>query len=275
MSKTIEKRIEEYREATKNINELESLKMLKKEVDYLLKTYKPASVRRYLTIYRKGLANHLSVDVRAILTIPQNLQNKIEKRYTKKVAKRHKKLISIKNNEVMIQKAVELLESKKWFEIAAGLCLLTGRRATEVLKTAKLTNCDNSQSKAFFKGQLKSKGLDKSKEKYPIYILGDSKNKCKDALKKLRAVLDCKKLSNYETGIKYNSQLNKTVKKYYSKYVKIDGLSSHTLRNVYSVICIKEFKKDYQTRNSFLANILGHGENDVDTANSYQKFYLK
>ena len=85
MSKTIEKRIEAYKEATKNTNELESLKMLKKEVEYLLKTYKPASVRRYLTIYRKGLVNHLSVDVRAILTIPQNLQNKINIREGKRV----------------------------------------------------------------------------------------------------------------------------------------------------------------------------------------------
>jgi hypothetical protein len=273
MSKTIEKRIEAYKEATKSTNELESLKMLKKEVEYLLKTYKPASVRRYLTIYRKGLVNHLSVDVRAILTIPQNLQNKIEKRYTKKVAKRHKKLISIKKNEVMIQKAVELLESEKWFEIAAGLCLLTGRRATEVLKTAKLTNCDNSQSKAFFRGQLKSKGLDKSREKYPIYILGESKNKCKDALKRLRKILDCKSLSNEQTTKKYNSQLNNTTRKHFGK--SIDGCTAHDLRKAYAAICTKKFKDEDQTNNSFLAELMGHSPDDLNTANSYQKFYLK
>lgn len=273
MSNVILSRIENFKSATSSLSEAEKTNELKNEVKKLVSEYKATSVRRYLTLYRKNLNGFINGDLRSILTLPQHLQNKIENSYTKKVVKQQKKLKKIKEYQTALDLAKELLSSEKWFEVAVALCLLTGRRSTEILKTAKFTNVGNSKKKVFFKGQLKSKGLSKEQNKYQIYILGDSKNECKNALKKLRSLLDCKNLSNEQTVKKYNSQLNNTVRRLFSGY--LGDCTAHDLRKAYATICTKEFKDDSQTVNSFLASLMGHSSDDLTTANSYQKYYIK
>lgn len=59
----------------------------------------------------------------------------------------------IKNPDAIVSKAIELLSSKDWAEVAAGIVVCTGRRSSEVLATASFE--PKTEYFALFKGQLK------------------------------------------------------------------------------------------------------------------------
>ena len=59
---------------------------------------------------------------------------KIKRKGRATVSKAQKSLTEIKDYKLMISTALELIDSDKYAKIAAGLCLLTGRRLTEILK---------------------------------------------------------------------------------------------------------------------------------------------
>lgn len=52
---------------------------------------------------------------------------------------RHENQQFIKNPDAIVSRGTELLASDHWDEIAVGVAVCTGRRLTEVLKTAELT----------------------------------------------------------------------------------------------------------------------------------------
>lgn len=62
----------------------------------------------------------------------------------------------IQDPDAIANRAVQLLLSPEWSEVAAGLAVLTGRRLNEVLKTAKFTV--KSQWAVTFQGALKRRG---------------------------------------------------------------------------------------------------------------------
>lgn len=275
MNKVLKKRVEDFRILIEPLDTRDTIKECKKEVKKLLEDYSATTARTYLTTYRKVL-NIDNKRVLDALTIPKNVQNSIEKAYKKKIAKSQKKGTKVYNINTMIETAIELLDSDHIGELVAGLALLTGRRATEILKTAKFTNYKSSQKEGFFAGQLKTKDSEQT-QKYKIYFIGGTRDKCKKALKKLRKLAPTKTLSNNEVARKYENLVNRYVDRYFSHFIGVLGVdraTAHTLRNVYALQCTKEYKKEWQTTNSFLAEILGHGIDDVSTANSYQKYYL-
>lgn len=269
MSKYIDQRIEKFNSDISSMSNQQAAKRAIKEVKQLLKKYTPATTRTYLTRYRKALTEDKSLLMKH-LKLPKQEQIKVEKNYATVIAESQKERKEIKNYEQMIQKAIRLLDSTKYSEITSALCFLTGRRATEILKTAKFTNSKNSQKVMYFEGQLKTDiiGL-----KYEIYVLGNSRDKCKRALKRLRGILDTKKMSKYDVSRKYETTINAKVKACFSEF--IGSCSAHKLRKAYSTICVKLYKEEKQAINSFLSMILGHGEDDVKIANSYQKYYIK
>jgi integrase len=268
MNKIIETRIKNLNVTIEYMNESDAVRAIKKEIKELSKIYKSTTVRAYMTIYRKHIKSTNSNIINA-LKVKNSEQNKIQKQYDKKIAKAQKKLIEIKNIDKMIATALNLIDSENIFEITAGLCLLTGRRMTELLKTAKFKNSKNSVKVMFFEGQLKTD----DKRTYEIFALGNSKKECKKALKKLRILVNTKKMSNLEVSRKYETSVNSKVNAYFQSY--IGRCSAHDLRKVYATYCSENFKPKSQTTNSFLSQILGHGADDIKTANSYQKYYLE
>ena len=172
----------------------------------------------------------------------------------------------------MIQCAERMLKNDSVADITAGLCLLTGRRMSEVLKTAKFTNRSNNTNKAYFSGQLKSKGTDKLKDKVAIYTLVD-RAIIKEATKRLRQLCDTSKLTTEQINRKFESSVNSACWSSFDMY--IGKCTSHDLRKVYGAICREWYKPAEQSDNSFLASILGHSSEDLNTVNSYNKYYLK
>ena len=233
-----------------------------------------------LTIYRKAVlkletkSKDFSSTINALKILKSEIKT-IKSRYERKLLKQSKKRTQVRNVEKMIQIALKLLDSSKYSDIVSALCLLTGRRMTEILKTAKFTNSRNSQKVMNFKGQLKTKD---TKLKYQIYAIENSRDLCKAALKKLREMVDTTALSNDETARKYEATINANCRKLFSSFIgkrDIDFCTCHDLRNIYALYCCEHYKSEEQTDSSFIAEILGHDTDALKTAQSYQKFYLK
>jgi hypothetical protein len=74
------------------------------------------------------------------------------------VAEQNEALIPLtpKTVNALVYRATNLLLSREWADIAAGLMLLTGRRSTEILKTARLE--PKSSFSVIFRGALKRRG---------------------------------------------------------------------------------------------------------------------
>ena len=280
MSKQIEKRIENFIANIKDGSDSNGVKLAKLEVKFLRSKYKVSTIQTKLTDYRKAVykvetkEKDFSRTIKALRILKSELKT-IKSKYERKLLKQSKKRIQVRNVEKMIQIAIKLLDSSKYSDIVSALCLLTGRRMTEILKTAKFTNSRNSQKVVYFKGQLKTKNAN---TKYQIYTLENSRDLCKVALKKVRQMIDTSTLSNNETARKYETTINASCRLWFSSFIgkkDIDFCSCHDLRNIYALYCCEHYKSEEQTDSSFIAEILGHDTDALKTAQSYQKFYLK
>ncbi len=238
------------------------------EVERLKKEFSTTTVRTYLTTYRKHAKVHNSLMLKH-LKIGYRKQKSIKDKYLTKIRKTLNKSLPIDNYQLMIVHALGLLSSPKPTEIASGLCFLTGRRSTEIMKTAKFTLVGNSNQQLYFKGQLKKGG---DWPKYKIYCLGNSAHICKNALKVLREKVDTTELTEEQTKKRYAGSVNNYAFRSFNKF--IGDCTSHDLRKAYGIICIQEFKPIDQKPNGFLPQILGHSKDDTTTCNSYQKYYI-
>ena len=72
------------------------------------------------------------------------------------VARRNENVVLLENPDAIVAQAVRLLESREWAEVAAGLVVLTGRRSSEILGTARFQ--PKSQWSVTFTGALKRRG---------------------------------------------------------------------------------------------------------------------
>lgn len=268
VSKKIELRVDEFLISIKGFSSAEIMKACKLEYESLRNEYNDVYLRSVFTVYRSKLKELEPRSLR-VFRLKSSEQNKIEKAYSKTLSKQHKSLKKIKNYESLILKSIELLNSDNIIEVVLALCVLTGRRSTEILKTAKFTNYKSSTKMLQFKGQLK-KRVDF--DKYPFYTLGNSAKVCKIALKRVRASENLKNVSNDNVARMYEPKLRAKCTMLFG--VHLGSCSAHDLRKAYACICTKLFKPENQTVNSFLSEILGHSVDDITTANSYQKYYV-
>lgn len=279
MSKNIDFRVKKFINDITNKTDKSASKVARLELKFLRENYKLTTIQTILTKYRNAL-KEIATDkkpyllTRKTLTILKSEQIAIKSKYERKLTTQSRNRKPVKNAEYMVKIALQLLNSEKYSDIVIALCLLTGRRMTEILKTAKFTNSKNSQKCLFFRGQLKTTNKNL---KYEIYTLGNSRDLCKAALKRLRVMLDVSNMSNNEVARKYETTINAACRKYFSSFIgkkDIDFCSCHDLRNIYALLCSREFRPIEQTESSFIAQVLGHDIDGLKTAQSYQKFYL-
>ena len=143
MSKEIEKRIQNFITSIKDASSVECVKLAKQEVRFLRLKYKVSTVQTKLTIYRKAVlkletkSKDFSRTINALKILKSEIKT-IKSRYERKLLKQSKKRTQVRNVEKMIQIALKLLDSSKYSDIVSALCLLTGRRMTEILKRQNL-----------------------------------------------------------------------------------------------------------------------------------------
>lgn len=191
-----------------------------------------------------------------------------------KKQEQRRNLVSITNIDIYQSVIEQLLESREWREIAVGLIAATGRRATEILKTAEFKQI--GQFEVEFSGQLKAKG--EERKPYPTFTLLES-NKICDALFRLRRMPEIKELkkktaSEIDSGC--NTTINRLVVEKFSPIIQPptgeSQLSTKNLRASYAAIAIYLFCPWQQEPSQFITEKLGHTSDA--TASNYQDYQV-
>lgn len=154
-----------------------------------------------------------------------------------------------------------------WVEVSKALALATGRRAAEIHCSAQFEV--TGEYKVRFSGQLKTKGRQDVPESYEIPTLLPA-TQVVNALEHLES-----KGKRYSTA----DEADKKTSKQRSRAMEGTGITYKDLRCIYAEVAAKRFWKPEEsevktTKNDYFRQILGHAENDVVTANSYQKFWI-
>ena len=174
----------------------------------------------------------------------------------------------------VIDAAVAALSSDSSWEVAAAIILLTGRRPTEILKTAAFEQVGAYQ--LAFTGQLKRR--DQAESEYEIYCL------CRthlliDAFTRFRRIASIRELQQAENTA-VDSRLNATVNRAV-RAVFLDSilpaplgeeyLSAKNLRAAYTNIAYHLFGSVEVSIGSFAEDFLGH--QSVGSAANYEDYY--
>ena len=167
----------------------------------------------------------------------------------------------------------KLLDSTDYRELTVGLIAATGRRPSEILKTAHFTQ--KAQFEINFTGQLKAK---EQTGTYPTFTLVESAQVV-DGLLRLRRMPEIKELKKKtlaEIDSGRNSTVNSKVVEHFSPLINPpygeSTLSAKNLRASYASIAIYLFCPWKQSTNQFITERLGHTSDS--TATNYEDYQV-
>ncbi|MEM7770034.1 MAG: protelomerase family protein [Cyanobacteria bacterium P01_A01_bin.37] len=167
-------------------------------------------------------------------------------------------ILSPKTVNTIVSRATQLLASREWYDIAAGLAVLTGRRSTEVLKTAEFSSC--SEFSVLFSGALKRKGeLTSVTFEIPTlcraeYVL--------NGLAKLRTIITTTALSESEVNNRLSNSVAQACDRHFADIVPAplgrDNLYTHLFRKIYATIATYFYCPPTVDEAEYRAHIQGH-----------------
>ena len=162
------------------------------------------------------------------------------------------------NPNAIAQTALNLLKSDRWSEIAAGLAVVTGRRVSEILKTAQFEIV--SPYSVLFTGAAKRRN-ESIPLKFEIPTLVPALDVI-DAISRLRGQLDTESLTNRQINDKYEQPVARECDLHFRDLVPTrDGknnLYTHLFRAVYATIATHWFCPPTVSDLEFRAYIQGH-----------------
>jgi len=245
-------------------------KGLRKQFDSL------TTLRRYYTYYRNICREVLDKKTDKLilgtcleilnLTFKETVY--LNDQYSKKVASEHRSLRPLKNHDQMILKAVDLLGGMSIYDRILGLACLTGRRAAEIGCTAKFQALRKDWM--LFDGQLK--GKTRLLHTYEIPVLADTSL----IIEALRSVREQRPQWVDNTILFHDCgsrELSLRVKRHFSEF--IDNPAVKDLRAAYAEVCYDKFGTVRKAKTRFFSEILGHGQDDNITGQSYIDFYIE
>lgn len=264
-------RIQEFVSVLKQLKSEDSIKGLcQDELEYLGQDLALTSKRRSITRYRTAIKeidpNHTALQ---FLKLGYHEARSYKAGYKKQIKAEQSNLKPL-DADAMILKADELLQSDSYIALALGLMLLSGRRSTEILKTASFEPA--TEYSVIFSGQLKTKGSENAQtQPYEIPLLIEA-DRFIAAFNRLRQLKDLSGLSNDEVNRRCAKGLSDMVKKHFWQLVP--GVTAKDLRAAYATIAESLYNIDTVSADVFFATVLGHSEDDLNTAQSYKDFYL-
>jgi hypothetical protein len=241
-------------------------KDLRKQFDSL------TTLRRYYTYYRNVCRevvdqNTLSVCLE-ILNLTYDEIILLNNQYAKKVASEHRDLRPLKNYEEMVVVASDLLDAESIYDRILGLAFLTGRRAAEIGCTAQFQRLRKDWM--LFDGQLK--GKTRTLHTYEIPVLAEP-SLIVGALKRIREQRpqwEDNTILFHDCG---SRELSTRVKRHFFEF--IENPTVKDLRAAYAEVCYDKFGSVRKAKTRFFSEILGHGQDDNITGQSYIDFYIQ
>lgn len=160
--------------------------------------------------------------------------------------------------EAIVERAATLLVSPRWEDLTVGLAVTTGRRLTELLKTA--TFHPMRPWTVHFSGQLKQKAERLAPYEIPTLVEAEL---VLEAWQRLRSLLDCSVMENGEVERRYGPTVRATTERQLSDVIptragKEDHLFVHLLRSVYGTLAVYLFCPPVINALEYKATIEGH-----------------
>lgn len=219
----------------------------------------PTQQKDYLSDVRNSIKvldpNHPAL---AVIDFDKATWIQINNQNSDRIAQRATKFID--DPDAIVKRATTLLNSYVWSEIAAGLAVLTGRRCTEIIKTAEFTYKTNYS--VVFSGSLKRK-QEAIECIFEIPTLCEAQLVIK-AIKSLREKLgkEIKVLSKRQINSRFSSAVAKQCDRYFSELVPPrddkDNLYTHLFRAIYGTIASFWYCPAIVPEMEFRAAIQGH-----------------
>jgi hypothetical protein len=159
--------------------------------------------------------------------------------------------------DAIVARGAELLGSQRWEDVAVGLAVITGRRLTEILKTAVFHPM--SSYTVQFEGQLKQKAELLAPYEIPTLVEADL---VIEATRRLRTLLDCQELEKTEVERRYGPTVRATTHRHFQQLILIRAndvsVYTHACRAVYGRIATYYFAPPTVNALVYLATIQGH-----------------
>ncbi|MEM8829173.1 MAG: protelomerase family protein [Cyanobacteria bacterium P01_G01_bin.19] len=219
----------------------------------------PFQQRNYLTDVRNAIKtldpNHPALD---IVKFDKETWTQINRTQSDRIAERTTKFID--NPDAIVKRATVLLGSYQWSEIAAGLAVVTGRRCTEIIKTAQFEY--KTKYSVIFTGALKRKNE-------PVECVFEIPTLCEaqlviDAIANLKTQLgkEIQSLSKRQVSSRYSKGVATKCDRYFDELVPPredkDNLYTHLFRAVYATIASYWYCPPTIPEMEFRAAIQGH-----------------
>lgn len=178
----------------------------------------------------------------------------------------------IQEPDVLVQRAKALLQGEQWYELALGLAIATGRRSTEILKTAKFY--PKTLHTVTFEGQLKKRDFLMKPYEIPTLVPADL---VLSAWERLRLLLDCSMLEYDEVNNRYGSVVRAFANERLRGLIPLrsskEFVTTHLNRCVYGRLCVYYFAPSSVPDITYMATVYGHywSEGEVeDPQRNYQ-----
>jgi hypothetical protein len=174
------------------------------------------------------------------------------------VSERNEDLKQLHNPDGIVATAVRLLESPEWAEVAAALAVLTGRRSSELLSTAKFE--PKTRWSVVFTGALK-RGGEPQTLSFEIPTLTTSEKVCKALAKIRRELPETQELPAKEVNARFGSAVAAACDRHFADLVppRAGGnLYTHLFRAVYATIATFWYCPPRVDPVEFRAAIQGH-----------------
>ena len=162
------------------------------------------------------------------------------------------------STDAIAQKANQLLSSRIWSEVAAGLAVVTGRRVSEILKTAHFTF--KSTYSVMFTGAVKRRDQAVTLTfEIPTLVPAHT---VLDAIATLRGWLDTNNMTNRQINDRYEHAVAQACDRHFRNLVPLrsgkGNLYTHLFRAVYATIAAHWFCPPTVSDLEFRAIIQGH-----------------
>lgn len=207
------------------------------------------------------------MECKTIFTLSESAMNEIKNEYMKKVVAKNNHQIAVTKEDVLknIELAENLMCSEHPIDLIISVAVVTGRRFYEIACTAIFESYPDNDKMLIFTGQAKTR-QDYAHESFAIPCLSSYK-KIAQSLEKLRLMKP--ELMEY-TSEQFNNSYSRPINNAVKKKHKFKCVSQpKDLRNIYLAYCLKYLKPVLVSNNAYAAEILGHSNEDIQTANSY------
>ena len=174
--------------------------------------------------------------------------------------------------DALVRQAEALLHGKPWYELALGLAIATGRRSTEILKTAKFY--PKTPFTLLFEGQLKKRDLLMKPYEIPTLVSADL---VLSAWRRLRTLVDCSALELDEVNNRYGSVVRALANERLRGFIPLrsskEFVTTHLNRCIYGRLCVFYFGPAHVPDITYMATIYGHYWSDGEAADDVQRNY--